>query len=611
MLTPPQPHSFSLQGPDRRCARGCANRTPGVRLSGLILALCALLPTTLLGQNPGDLKAISLTEDTSADQVRRIFSRWDSNQSPGCAVGVYKGGKIIYESGFGMADMDNDIPITPQSVFHVASMSKQFTAASIVLLAEDGKLALDDDVRKYVPELHDFGNPITLRNLLHHTSGLREEFDLLTLAGWRISQDLVTDDDELAFLERQKSLNFPPGQKFQYTNSNYTLLGQVVKRVSGESLRDFTTTRLFLPLAMGQTHFRDDHAEIVKHQALGYMRNDKTGSFELSIPNFDTVGATSLLTTIADLARWDENFYSPRIGGTGFIEQMLDQGKLNDGTTLSYALGLTIGTYRGLPIVEHGGADAGYRSDLIRFPKQHFSVACLCNLAGIQTAQLVREVADIYLKATLGEAETHPAEDNPNGSLPTKGELTAYTGFYWSPDEETAVKLSLGDGGILYILSFPNLENYQLRPLGGNQFWIAETSTKVTFERSDKDKPVSMIEESSIPGSSPTTDHFERAQEPTPSRSELEAYAGKYRSEELGSVFTIEVRNGELYVLRPKAAPLKLLPAHTDYFRGSRIGSFHFLRNKQDKQPTSFLLYSQRSRNLLFQKVSCDCKSGF
>jgi CubicO group peptidase (beta-lactamase class C family) len=287
-------------------------------------------------------------------------------------------GHIVYERGYGMADLDHDVIITPSTVFHVASMSKQFTAASIVLLAQQGKLSLDDDVRKYIPELPNFGTPITLRHLIHHTSGLRDQWALLEFAGWRYSLDLITDDDVMSVVTRQKELNFKPSDKYVYSNTNYTLLGLIVKRVSGTSLRDFTTKNIFEPLDMKNTHFRDDHAEIVKNNAYGY-ESQKEGGFRLGNTNFDTVGATSLHTTVEDLALWDENFYHPRIGDPDFVSQMLQRGRLNSGEQIEYAFGLVIGKYKGLSTVEHGGADAGYRSAMMRFPEQHFSSAVLCN----------------------------------------------------------------------------------------------------------------------------------------------------------------------------------------------------------------------------------------
>src|SRR5271154_394681 len=367
-------------------------------------------------------------------QVDKVFEKWDKPDSPGCALGVYRDGKIVYKHGYGTADLNDDVPITPATVFHVASMSKQFTAASIVLLAQQGKLSLDDDVRKYIPELPDFGERITIRHLVHHTSGLRDQWNLLELAGWRYSLDLITNDDVMSVMTRQKDLNFKPGDKHVYCNTGYTLMGLIVKRVSGVSLREFTTKNIFEPLGMAHTHFRDDHAEIIKHDALGYEQEGKDKVFRMSLTNFDTVGATSLHTTVEDLQLWDENFYHPRIGGQPFLDQMLERGTLNSGERLDYAFGLVEGKYRGLPTVDHGGADAGYRSDLTRFPEQHFSAAVLCNSAETNPRRLARQVADIVLAKDLKAPEPAAAREPAKSSAAplTSEQMAAIAGIYWN-----------------------------------------------------------------------------------------------------------------------------------------------------------------------------------
>ena len=226
--------------------------------------LAVLFLLILCGRSTAQTQPQPLPSNVKA-QVDKVFEKWDKSDSPGCALGVYRDGQIIYKHGYGMANLNDDVPITPATVFHVASMSKQFTAASIVLLAQQEKLSLDDDVRKYIPDLPDFGERITIRHLVHHTSGLRDQWSLLGLAGWRYSLDLITDDDVMSVMTRQKDLNFKPGEKHVYCNTGYTLMGLIVKRVSGMSLREFTTKNIFEPLGMTHTHFRDDHSEIVKH----------------------------------------------------------------------------------------------------------------------------------------------------------------------------------------------------------------------------------------------------------------------------------------------------------------------------------------------------------
>src|SRR5688572_16331685 len=250
--------------------------------------------------------ALSVQDAPPAARVDAVFKEYDSATSPGCAVAVYQDDKILYKRAYGMANLDHDVPLTTSTVFHVASVSKQFTATAILLLAQDGKLSLDDDIRKHLPELPDFGRTITIRQLANHTSGIRDQWDLLGLAGWRYSRDLITDDDVLELLTRQKGLNFVPGSRHMYSNSGFTLLAVIVSRVSGTTFRAFTTERIFAPLGMTSTHFRDTFNEIVKNQAYGYTPFGQT--FRLSVTNFDTAGATSLLTTVEDMAKWYANF---------------------------------------------------------------------------------------------------------------------------------------------------------------------------------------------------------------------------------------------------------------------------------------------------------------
>jgi CubicO group peptidase (beta-lactamase class C family) len=536
------------------------------------------------------------------DQTDKVFAKWDSTVSPGCALSVMQEGQIIYKRGYGMADLDHDVAITPETIFHVASISKQFTAAAIVLLAQDGKLSLDDDVHKYIDELPDFGARITIRHLIYHTSGLRDQWALLGLAGWRYSLDLITDDDVMGLMSRQKDLNFKPGEKHVYCNTGYTLLAQIVKRVSGQSFREFTTSRIFDPLGMKSTHFRDDHAEIVKHIAYGYEEGKGRNVYRLSVTNFDTVGATSLLTTVEDLAHWDENFYHPIVGGPELVAQQLQRGKLNSGKELDYAFGLEHGKYRGLATVDHGGADAGYRADLLRFPQQHFSVACLCNQAETNPSELARKVADIYLAEQLKEPP--PARVDPSAnpvSIPDE-RLSQYAGLYWKTDEERAMRILHKDGKLF--LRASEEENLELAPLADNRFMLVVFPVAFTFEQAaaggswrlsiqgpDQEKP----------------DVFERVTQAQPSPDELSSYAGSYVSDEIEPIYRISVEKGSLVLKRLKSKPEKLQPTLVDYFEGSN-GDLHFQRDQSGKI-SGFLLNSGRIKNFRFRKMKAEATS--
>ena len=306
----------------------------------MAVSITFLLVSMLASAQTPAAPASDLTE-----RVDKVFEKWNRTDSPRCALSVIEDGRIVYKHGYGMADLDHNVTITPSTVSHVASMSKQFTAASILLLPQQRKLSLDDDDRKYIPELPNFRSLITIRHLIYHTSGLRHQWNLLELAGWRYSLDLITDDDVMSVLTTQKDLNFKPGEKHVHCNTGYTLMAIIVKRVSGMSFREFTSENISEPLGMTHTFSRDDHAVIVKNNVYGY-ESEKGGSYRLGLTNFVTAGATSLHTTVEDLALWDENFYHPRVGGASFLEQMLQSGKLNNGETLDYAFGLKVGWKR-------------------------------------------------------------------------------------------------------------------------------------------------------------------------------------------------------------------------------------------------------------------------
>jgi CubicO group peptidase (beta-lactamase class C family) len=523
-------------------------------------------------------------------KVDALFQKMDSTVSPGCSLSVMKDGKIIYERGYGMADLDHNVSNTPTTVFHVASMSKQITAASILLLAQQGKLSLDDPVRKYIPELPDFGTPVTIRQLIHHTSGLRDQWDLLDLSGWRYSLDLITNDDVLYVVSHQKELNFPPGTKHLYSNTGYTLLGEVVKRVSGKTLREFTTENIFQPLGMKNTHFRDDHAEIIKNIAYGYEPAKDT--FRLSVTNFDTVGATSLMTTVEDLALWDENFYNPRVGGPELIKQMLERGKLNNGEQLDYASGLVIGTHRGLNTVDHGGADAGYRSDLIRFPDQHFSSACLCNLATANPSGLNRKVAEIYLAKEMKPAEPAHADDAKGIEL-TPEQLKASVGMYLNEDDR-ALRIFVKDNKLRGGLG--DDDGFELKALAPNHFRLVDAPVDLVFDKDKGGTPTRLT----IKPEGNKPDIFTAVASFTPSENDLKEYAGIYSSEEIDPLYTLKIEEGKLVLHRLKNDPDKLTPATRDLFTSS-AGSIRFTRSPEG-EITGFLLSTGRIHNLRFTK---------
>jgi CubicO group peptidase (beta-lactamase class C family) len=375
-----------------------------------------------------------------------------------------------------MANLDRDVPLTPAAIFRRLGVEAVHGRGDSPSRA--GRQIVDRRrVRKHIPELPDFGRKITIRHLANHTSGIRDQWSLLGLAGWRYSRDLITDDDVLELLGRQKDLNFTPGERHAYSNSGYTLMAVIVSRVSGQSFSAFTTERIFKPLGMLNTHFRDNFGEIVKNQAYGYAA--ERGTFRLSVTNFDTAGATSLLTTVEDMARWHANFDRHTVGGERLQAGLLDRGVLNDGRRIDYAFGISHGMYRGLPTVGHGGSDAGYRAAFLRFPEQRFGVATLCNLATTNPTELSQRVADIYLADKLRPQTSPPANDGPEVALPA-AQLATYSGLYWNEAAAAARRIVVEKGQLHAAFG---RDRVALKSLGGGRFVLtAGGRMGVTFE---------------------------------------------------------------------------------------------------------------------------------
>ena len=396
--------------------------------------------------------------------IDKIFATWDTRDSPGCALGIYKDGAIVYERGYGMADLEHDIAIAPDTPFYVGSVSKQFTAFAAALAIQQGKVGLDAPIRTYLPELPDYAGTITVRQLAHHTSGLRDFYTLLSIAGRR-QDELYDNPAVLRLAARQKALNFAPGSDYLYSNTGYALLAMLIGRATGTTFGAFVDANIFAPLGMSSSHVHDDDARLVKGRAYGYSR--AASGLRLDTPAGERVGAGGVFSTIRDLQKWDENFYTARVGGRALIEQVQIPGKLNDGQPLTYAWGLQVGRYRGQPIVEHGGSLGGYRAHLIRFPERHVSVACLCNLGSIAPGALTRQVADVVLAAAFAEppaAAAQPggaaqtgAAGGGRGAAPAGNATTpatslapdAYAGRYYSDEIDATFTVTVKDGRLM------------------------------------------------------------------------------------------------------------------------------------------------------------------
>lgn len=362
------------------------------------------------------LSLASLQEGSAYEKTKEIdqlFTRWNRVTSPGCVIAVYEQGEMTYGRGFGSANLEHRAPINTETVFRIASTSKQFTAACVVLLELDGELSYEDDVRKWIPELPEYSAPILIEDLIHHTSGLRDYLQLLEWAG-HSDESEVTEEALLKLVTSQQGLNHLPGEEHSYTNTGYFLLSILVERVSGESLRKFAKRRIFDPLGMEHTFFNDDADEVIPKRATGYAPGWMGKAFRISETRLEVVGDGAIFTSAEDLLLWDQNFYKPKLGGQAFLKRMLEPGVLRSGEVLDYASGLTRGSYRELPLIAHGGAFVGFRAQIMRFPEQQTSIVCLSNRADFDADARCLEIAELLFAELLGEEE--PKRSRPKGS---------------------------------------------------------------------------------------------------------------------------------------------------------------------------------------------------
>lgn len=552
---------------------------PAIRLVMLAIALLAVGSGKLPGQS------------SSNPRIDSVFAAFDKRDSPGCAVAVVDNGRTVFTKGYGMASLEHDLPITPTSAFYSASVAKQFTAFAIAMLVEQGKLSLDDDIRKWFPEVPDFGKKITVDNLIHHTSGLRDYFGLLGMTGWP-SDGPVTEARFLDLVSRQKALNFDPGTRFLYSNTGYVLLSILVKRASGKSLREFTDSAMFAPLGMTNSHFRDDHTALVKNRAFAY--SPSADGWKMNVPGFDVVGDGGLFITVEDLAKWARNFDDHTVGGDAVLTRVHTRGRLVSGDSIPYAFGLTFGTYRGRGTVEHGGAYGGYRTNLLRFPAQRFAVGMLCNTSTANPALLSQRVASVFLGDRLGPATVSIAgAGTPSASAVrlSHEQLSRYAGAYWDARTETLRRLEVRDS-VLALTGSPTT----LVPTSETTFRMSNANVTVKFTPG-RDGAVAL--EETVPNGD--TFRYLRMSALKSDAQSLAAFAGAYVSDELDTTWRIEVRDRTLALRRVAMPDVTLQPVFVDAFN-SPLGVVRFQRS--GGRVTGLVVGAGRVTGFVFRKAS-------
>jgi CubicO group peptidase (beta-lactamase class C family) len=528
--------------------------------------------------------------EAPAARVDRLFAAWQAPASPGCSVGVSRGGATILERGYGTAHVEHGVPITPASVFHVASITKPFTALSILLLARDGTLSLDDDVRRHLPEWA--GPPgVTIRHLLSHTSGIRDTFVLIEMAAPETRRS--THEQFVDLLARQRGLSEPPGRRQVYNNGGYVLLAEIVKRVSGQTLRAFADARIFQPLGMRQTHMHDDTSEIVPALATGYTRGGDGALHVARLPG-GVVGNAGLFTTVGDLLRWQRNFAASIVGDAALFATMATLPSLPDGKQATFALGLQIDRHAGRRTVGHGGWDPGASAYTVHYPDHDLAVAVLCNLDEIGAIDLARQVADVH----LGEGAAPPAASEPAKIDVSASAIAANEGLYRDPTDEALLRIFVRDGALRGSSGVGAEGGWPLIPIGPDRFLIAGTTITLEFSAAAGGGRGLRVS-----GERPTPAVLERVASYTPSAAALAALAGDYRSNELSTTYTLRVRDGQLIADVPGRASIALQPIRPDTFAGSLVDAITFARDRAGR-PTGFTVHAYAARGVRFDRVA-------
>ena len=508
--------------------------------------------------------AVSAQQSNPTAGLDRVFQQWNSKTTPGCAVGVSQPGQPVLARAYGMADLEHDVANTPETIFEAGSVSKQFTAAAIVLLSLDGKLSLDDNVRKYIPELPEYQWPITIRHMLTHTSGLRDWGSVAGIAGWPRGRRAHTHAHVVDILSRQRALNFPPGAEYSYSNSGYNLLAVIVDRVSGTSFSEFTKKRLFEPLGMTHTQWRDDFTRIVKNRSVGYSQRGTGWANDMPFENVH--GNGGLLTTVGDLLIWNENLHTGKLGGRAFLEEMHRRGVLTSGRTISYASGLMHGEYKGKPEINHTGSTAGYRAFLGRHPDSNLSIAVLCNAGNANPGGLGNSIAGVFLGPEAPRAVTQIKAASVDPSV-----LSSKAGLYRQWRTGDVLRLQFNEGKLQIAGNRPT----ELVPLSATQFQAG--NRQFNFRPSSGAR--SRIAEVNADGD---TVFYEPTGEFAPTASQLAEFAGEYYSPDLETTFTVVVDDGRLVMRRRPDTRMVLTPVYTDAFNAN-VGLVRFHRDASNR----------------------------
>jgi CubicO group peptidase (beta-lactamase class C family) len=554
----------------------------------------ALLSTLLIFLTFNRVSA-QVLPDSTIQKINNFFTKWNNSYSPGCAMGIVRNDSLIFANGYGMANLEYGIPNTPETIFHMASVSKQFTAYSLMLLVKEGKIKLDDDIRKYLPWFPDLKVKISVHNLLNHTSGIRDQWQLLAISGTRLD-DVITQDQIVKILGKQQALNFNPGEKYSYSNSNFTLLAEIVKSITGKTLRQFTDSAIFKPLGMNNTHFHDDYKEIVKNRAYSYERKDSI-HFANSILSYSNAGATSLFTNVTDMSKWIMNLYNPKVGNQSDIDLLTKKSKLNNGKEINYAAGILSDTWKGWRQYSHGGSDAGYRTYINAFPDLKMGFIVFANVGDFNTGAKAYELADLFIRDTTAHKAVAREEKTDSSRFIIKNisTLRNYEGAYISEEgidlsieiKNNKLYYSIGNDSALLGLDSLNTYSMAMAPQVKFTFGITGKDTGIVVTTPDESfhmkKYIKKTHEDDIT---------------------LMTYTGKYYCPELDCSYGIMLKDHKLFLTNSKYNDVPLNLSGTNHLLDDYWWINHLVVIRNDKnQITGFEVDGQRVMHLRFNKI--------
>jgi CubicO group peptidase (beta-lactamase class C family) len=539
-----------------------------------IFTLVLFLASATSAQVPDKEKVVA-----GAERAFEKFTKAYVGPAPGCAAAVSLNGEVVFEKAFGLADLEHDVPNTTQTIFESGSVAKQFTATALVLLQQEGKLSLDDSVRKYIPELPDYGSPLTIRHLLNHTAGLRDWGTVLGLTGAGRGERVVTQDLALDVITHQRALDFTPGSEYSYSNSGYTLAAIIVERVSKQKFPAFVEERLFNPLGMKNSSWRDDYQRIVRGRAQAYSRQGN-GPWRLNMPFMNVYGNGGMLTTVGDWMKWNAMLDSHSLGAP-LVNALETRGVLNDGRKISYALGLTVNTYKGLKDVSHGGSTAGYQTFLARYPDSKVSIGVMCNGTAPSAGGIAASITDEIFGPYPETARTEPAKVSED-------ELKRFVGI-WRNEKTHAPARFVIENGV------SRWSGARLVPMGGGQFTAGGNELKFTFDKDGKPMSAATVDADG------EVTRFVLEKEWAPTPTDLTSFKGDWFSEESGATFTVAVDAGKAFIKQRPATSLLMQPLYKDHF-AVQAYVIWFTRDKNGKV-NSMHVGTSRMRDMPFVRM--------